>query len=171
MLACVGHRDPEEPLSMSDLLSLPSERRIFIGYSHKDRRWLEHLTTMLEPLRRSAQLTTWVDSQILAGEDWLIEIQRVLSSAKVAVLLVTPHFLASNFIIKHELPPLLDAAEKKGLTILWIAVSASLYDETLIAKYKALNNPARPLDTLSSAERNQVLVKICQQIKACVYSV
>jgi hypothetical protein len=156
---------------MSDLLSLASERRIFIAYSHKDKRWLERLTIMLEPLTRSAQVTTWVDSHILAGAEWFIEIQRVLTSAKVAILLVSPYFLASNFIIKHELPQLLDAAEKRGLTILWIAVSASLYEETLIAKYKALNNPARPLDSLSPAERNQVLVKICQQIKACASSV
>lgn len=156
---------------MSDPLSLPSERRIFIAYSHKDRRWLELLTTVLDPLRRSSQLTTWVDSQILPGAEWFIEIQRALSSAKVAILLVSPYFLASNFIIKHELPELLDAAEKRGLSILWIAVSASLYEETLIAKYQALNNPARPLDSLSSAERNQVLVKICQQIKTCIYSV
>jgi internalin A len=152
------------------MLGQPSsifDGKIFIAYSHRDRRWLERLQIMLKPLVSSAQLTTWADTQLLAGSEWFKEIQIALSSAKVAVLLVTPDFLASNFIIKHELPQLLKANKKKGLSILWIAVSASLYEETEIAKYQALNDPARPLDSLTRAERNQVLVKICQQIKGC----
>jgi internalin A len=147
-----------------------SEHQIFIGYSHTDKVWLDRLLIMLEPLIRSAQLKLWVDTQMSAGAEWFSEIQHVLSGAKVAVLLVSPNFLASNFILKNEMPQLLAAAEKRGLTILWIAISASLFEETPIAKYKALNNPARPLDRLSPAERNEALVKICQQIKECINS-
>jgi hypothetical protein len=155
---------------MSDLLLLPSERRIFIAYSQRDKRWLERLQTMLRPLITSAQITTWVDSQIIAGSEWFMEIQSGLTSARVAVLLVSPNFLASDFIVNHELPQLLESAKEGGLSILWIAISASLYEETAIAKYKALNNPSRPLDSLTPAERNQVLVNICQQIKRCANS-
>lgn len=151
-------------------LSSTCNGRIFIAYSHKDKHWLERLQIMLRPLVNSNQLTTWDDTQLLAGSEWFKEIQIALSSAKVAILLVTPDFLASNFIIEHELPRLLKANKKKGLTILWIAVSASLYEETEIAKYQALNDPARPLDSLTRSERNQVLVKICQQIKGCANS-
>jgi formylglycine-generating enzyme required for sulfatase activity len=46
-----------------------------------------------------------------------------------------------------------------------VAVSASLYTETPIAEYQAANDPAKPLDSLNSAEVNAELVKIAQAIK------
>ena len=85
--------------------------------------------------------------------------------ARVAVLLITPHFLASDFIANDELPPLLKAAEEGGLTILWVAVRHSLYGETAIAAYQAANNPTRPLAALSASEQDEELVKIAQKIR------
>ena len=65
----------------------------------------------------------------------------------------------------HELPQLLAAAQTRGLTILWVAISASLYRETEIAHYQAANDPAVPLDSMSVAEQNRQLVKVCEKIR------
>jgi NTP pyrophosphatase (non-canonical NTP hydrolase) len=156
----VGTSDTEDQPVMS------SERDIvFISYSHKDAEWLDRLQTMLKPLVRNKKLSTWSDNEIGVGQMWRAEIDSALSRAKVAVLLVSANFLASDFIADNELPPLLDAADKKGTKIVWIPVGASLYKETELEKYQAAHDPNKPLEGLSVAEMNQALVKICEVIK------
>jgi hypothetical protein len=140
------------------------------SYSHQDKVWLERLQTNLKPLVRDKVIDLWDDTQIQPGAQWRIEIQRALAIAKVAVLLVSPDFLASDFIAEEELPILLDAAKTDGLTILWVPIRSSIFTETRIADYQAVHDPAKPLSKLKSADRDSALVAICKRIKEAAQS-
>ncbi|MFN6568677.1 COR domain-containing protein [Dendronalium sp. ChiSLP03b] len=140
--------------------------QVFISYSRQDQEWFDKLQTWLKPMIRKQTLQVWDDTKIKPGTIWREEIKNAMAAAKVAILMVSPNFLASDFIADNELPPLLDAAETEGLTIIWIPLSYSLYEETEIEKYGAAHPPSQPLDTLKPEEQNRVWVDICKKIKA-----
>jgi hypothetical protein len=139
--------------------------KVFISYSHRDREWLNRLHTMLKPVLRGGGISLWDDTRIKPGTKWKDEIARALGSARVAVLLVSGDFLASDFVIEHELAPILEAAAEEGVTVLWIYLSHCLYEETDLVHYQAAHDIALPLESLSRAEQNHMLVQICRRIK------
>lgn len=139
--------------------------KVFISYSHKDKPWLDKFRTNLKTLERNKLITVWDDTKIKSGARWKEDIKVALSSAKAALLLVTPDFLASDFIYENELPPILNAATAEGLTIFWVAVRPSLVEETDLIEFQAANDPGKPLSSLSDAAAEKEIVEICREIK------
>ena len=90
---------------------------VFISYSHMDEDWKDHLVSHLGVLQQEGLLELWDDRRIGAGEDWENEIEEAMAKASVAILLVSRHFLTSNFIIKKEVPRLMERREKEGMRI------------------------------------------------------
>jgi formylglycine-generating enzyme required for sulfatase activity len=147
-------------------MTLPPERdQLFISYSHVDRGWVERLQKMIRPLVRSEALRLWDDSQIPAGAKWKVEIEKALASAKVALLLVSDDFLASEFVINKELSPLLRAAEAEGLCILWVCLGPCFYEATPIHEYQAVLPPGEPLEAMSPVQQKAALKTIAGAIR------
>jgi hypothetical protein len=86
------------------------------------------------------------------GSQCFSEIKTALTNTKVAVLLVTPDFLASDFIHEHELGPLLKQAERDGVEILWVPVRDSAYKQSPLKNDQAVFDPAKPLAGMMGAQ-------------------
>jgi hypothetical protein len=138
---------------------------VFISYAHKDDpAWRDELRSHLSWLERQHGVKIWDDRQIEPGARWHEEIQGELDLAKVAVLLVSPNFLNSEYIINDELPEMLKAAESDGLTIFWIPVRPSAYKHSPIEKFQAAHSPDTPLSGLPESERDQAFVAIAEKM-------
>ncbi len=123
---------------------------------------------MLKPFERQG-IIIWDKTNIETGSKWREELETALASAKVALLLVSPEFLASDSIREHEMLPLLEAAqEEKGLTILWVYIRSSMYKETEIKDYTPAHDIEKPLADLSRSKRDKILVQIGERIKKAV---
>jgi hypothetical protein len=144
------------------------EQQVFISYSRVDKAWLETFETHLKPYLRDGSVKSWSDQEITPGSKWFEDITAALTDSKVAVLLVTPDFLASDFIHEHELGLLLKEAEQGGIKILWVPVRASAYKRTALKDYQAVLEPSKPLAGMTEAERDQAWVKICEKIEKTV---
>ena len=136
---------------------------VFVSYSHDDKKWLQHLRIALAPLMRGEKLEVWDDTRIRAGTKWESEIKKAISRARVAVLLVSPDFLASEYVASVELPTMLQQ-RSTGLTILWIPIRASGYAHTALKQLQAAHDPSKPLSSLSAPKRDEAFVQIADRI-------
>ncbi len=141
-----------------------TEGAVFISCSHRDTEWMKRLVVILRPLVRRGAISVWTAKDILPGADWRSEVGMAIERARVAILLVSPDFLASDFIAENELPRLLRERVARKLSVIWVAVRPSLFSHTEVSAYQAANDPQRPLSRLSHAEQEEVLVDVCEQV-------
>ncbi len=137
---------------------------IFISYSRRDAAWLERLRVHLEPLIQRDRLEIWHDGRIQPGERWRDELHHAVARARVAVLLVSPDYLASPFIASEELPPILRAAQSDGLRVFWIPVRASIVDKTELGTMQAAQPADKPLAGLRGPAIDRALADIARAI-------
>jgi hypothetical protein len=158
---------------------------VFVCYAHADnestdpgKRWLNRLLEQLQPLVLQDKVRAWSDTEIEIGEHWDKSIKAQLPVAKVAVLLVSPAFLASKYIRNSELPVLLMNAMNEGLTVLPVILRSCLFAETKfkypdpasgpqelsLSIFQAANPPSKPLNSMEEHEQDAVLLSVAQRI-------
>ncbi|MFM7267736.1 MAG: toll/interleukin-1 receptor domain-containing protein, partial [Cyanobium sp.] len=144
----------------------PERRQVFISYTRVDREWVDRLQQMMKPLLRGGgqQIELWDDSQIEPGAKWRAAIETALAQAKVALLLVSDAFLASEFVMNEEVPKLLAAAESEGVRVLWVSLSPCLVEHTAIGEYQAVLPLDQYLEELARPQQQRALKTIAKRI-------
>lgn len=139
---------------------------VFISYSHRDAQWLERLQVHLKPLEKQNLIDLWDDKRIKAGAQWKKEISKALAKAKVAILLISADFLASDFIVDNELPPLLQSAKENNTRIIPIIISASPFDvDPYLSEFQALNDPNNPIVGMKPNEQEDLFSKVSKIVR------
>ncbi|MEK6753051.1 MAG: TIR domain-containing protein [Chloroflexota bacterium] len=142
--------------------------KIFISYSHKDESYKDEFVTMFAGLQRRGVINAWQDRFIEAGEEWFDAIRNAMDECNMAVLLISPDFIASSFIQQEELKRLFERRVKEGLRVLPIIIRPCLWQEEPVIKHlQALPKDGKPVISFSqtNGERDQVWADIGKKIK------
>lgn len=137
--------------------------KVFVSYSHRDTAWLERLQVHLKPLVRSGAIQLWDDTRIKDGDVWRSEIEKALDETRVAILLISADFMASDFIAKEELPPLLAATDGKEVAVIPVILSDSFLPPQL-SRFQSANPPTEPLIGMPKVDQEALLSSVARSV-------
>jgi hypothetical protein len=141
-------------------------KTIFISYSHKDEEYLDRIRVHLKPLEEKELIKVWTDKEIKAGDNWKNEIEKALQNTNVAVLLLSADYFASDFIVKDELPLLLENAEEKRTRIIPVIIKpCGFTGDSNLKDFQAINDPENSIISLEEYEREEIYKELAELIE------
>jgi len=139
--------------------------KVFIGYCHEDARYFNQLLKHLTYYERNNKLEIWSDKKNAAGAQWHQEIKQAIETTRIAILLISPGFMASDFIAEKQLPPLLNAAKKDGMMVVPVIVRPFNLDDTELGNFQPMNgSPDMPVAKMKSVQRDDLWVRLIKII-------
>ncbi len=100
--------------------SLRKKINFFVSYAHSNKKlansFLEKLMEILAPSRNYGY-HLWKDTDLIVGEEWEKKILDARDKCDFGLLLVSPAFLASNYISEKELP-IFVSGEKPSIPVM-----------------------------------------------------
>lgn len=99
--------------------------KLFLSWARDDAELKNSFLSVLKPRLKNLRghtVTWWEDSFLLPGEEWTEEIITRFEEANYIVQLISPSFLASNFIQTYEIPGVGNAPLKKTLPVMLVNV-------------------------------------------------
>lgn len=125
---------------------------VFISYSHFDREHLARLNPHLKLLQMRGAIRTWVDQEIRPGDDWESELHDNLRNAQIYVALLSPEYLASNFVNEVELPVVWERAEQNASSVLAVVVRDCMWNMTRFSTYQLMPTDGSPLSSATDVD-------------------
>jgi hypothetical protein len=146
--------------------------KIYIIYAPEDADALQSLDLQLSPLCRIGLLKVWSNTNILPGQHSEDEIKMQLQSADIILLLISGHFLASDYIHQTELKDAYFRHESDNAIIIPIIVRPCLWKDDLIVKqFKVLPSDENPIFSPSWQDANEAMVNVVEGIKRVLKSI
>lgn len=140
---------------------------IFISYAHEDEAFKDQLTQQLKGLQRQGLIAPWDDRCIDGGDAWRSDIEAAIDRCDLALMLVSPAFIASDFIYAEELTRLMARRSRQGIRVVPIIVKPCAWKhEKPIESLQARPRDGKAIITFpeESGARAQAWVDIVNEI-------
>lgn len=139
---------------------------LFFSYSHKDEELRNELEVHLAMLQRQGLITAWHDRRIGAGKDIHSEISAELESADIILLLVSAHFLASDYCYDKEMTRALERDHAGNARVIPIILHPCDWHSASFGNLRAT-----PLDGKAVSmfpNQNEALSQVAKDIRGAV---
>jgi internalin A len=138
--------------------------RVFVSYAHEDDTLREELMTHLALLVRQGLIAPWQDRSIRPGDEWEREIDENLEAADVVLLLVSPDFLASDYIDGKELARALERDAAGEARVVPVILRPADWESAPFGKLQAVPKDAKPVTTW--ANRDEAWADVVRSLRA-----
>ncbi len=140
----------------------PKAARVYMSYADQNERWAKRISKALSS-RFAIEKRWWSERSM--PRDWRDKIHETLASSQVVVVLITPEYLASQYLRNEELPLLLGLREQ-GVPFIPIMLHPSrLRSELWGADVQLLPRGGRALSELSTRELKAELAGLSSEIE------
>lgn len=129
--------------------------RLFVSYSHEDRRLKDRFLTHLGRLEQNG-VQIWHDTAILSGR-WRDQVDHNLNEAEVILLLISPAFLQSKEC-NTEMQAALKREELHQSLVIPVLLKAAEWQSSPIGHLQVLPTGGRPIGTLRDRDSGFVAV-------------
>ncbi|KPA14918.1 AAA ATPase [Candidatus Magnetomorum sp. HK-1] len=144
--------------------STPNQKKkIFISYSHEDRKWLDRLLFHLNQAKHQ-NIDIWFDDSIQTGENWSVAIFDAIQNSHITICLISPYFLNSDFIRTREIPAI-QAKQEEGMIVLPILVEDCLWNiNDWLKQIQMYPKNNQPLDEIDEKKQNKKFMEIVTEL-------
>ena len=119
---------------------------VFISYSRRDEGLKDELVNYhLKLLQREGKINTWQDRDIEAGAEWAREIKANLEKADIVLLLITRHFLASDYCYETEMQRAVQRHHDGTAKVIPIIMETCGWQYSDFSQLQALPKGAKPV--------------------------
>ena len=137
--------------------------KLFISYAREDEDYKIALEKRLKPYVRNNIIESWSDRAITPGSVWEDEIKQKMNASDVILFLISPDFLASDYIHDVEIVKALARYDAGQLRIIPIVVRPSDLSQLKISKFQALPKDARPISKWD--DKDEAWLNVIQGLK------
>ena len=132
-------------MSPPKLTSSAAPVSVFISYSHKDEDLQKELVAHLATLKRQRKIQTWHAGAIEAGAEWDAEIKQQLETAQVILLLISHHFIASDYCYDHTMQQAIERHHAGAAQVIPIILRPCDWQGAPFSKLQTLPQNAPPI--------------------------
>ncbi len=139
---------------------------LFLSYSHKDEQLKEELDKHLTALKRSDKISVWHDKQIEGGNDWDATIKEELKNADLILLLISPDFMASDYIWEVEIKGALDNHFSGKSKVIPVFLRSVYIKDMPFDKLQGYISKNKPVTSFPEREQDGAFLKIVEGISS-----